>query len=149
MSATAHQKPAKLTGWAAAAARAAPPKVREQKESRDKITSPKHKSSSPQAPTQRRIATAGATALNSTAAAATNHGQPKKTKPPAKSNFNTSQVLRYLQDTYASQTASPSTTIYARPKVASKDPHWGTAGSSRHRSKKYAYLNEVARAIRQ
>lgn len=124
---TATHKP-KLTGWAAAAAKAAPRTHHKSAHSPPSSTStsaPRSKAGSP--PPQAKDA-------------------PRKTKKPQAASFNADEVARFLRERYAAETAQPDTLTYTRSKNKGS-PDWGTT-NHRTKSKKYGCLSEVARALR-
>ncbi|SCV05927.1 LANO_0H18250g1_1 [Lachancea nothofagi CBS 11611] len=135
---TAAHKP-KLTGWAAAAAKAAPKAqtkptafsdspTNSSKSIKPKISAPVRSPLPPSHPKDKDVA--------------------KKTKKPAsKPAFNSEQITEFLRSNYTEQATLPNTTVYSKPKTRGY-PDWGTTTNNKWKSKKYACLNEVARSLR-
>ncbi|CUS20285.1 LAQU0S01e03180g1_1 [Lachancea quebecensis] len=151
---TATHKP-RLTGWAAAAAKAAP-KTQSKPEklpssslqataTRVAATAPTKASSGAKAnpPT---VATRAVPPPASTPVSKDATRKNKKTPRPA---FNSEQVAQFLRSQFAAQSSQPNTAVYAKPKTHSShgSPDWGTT-TSKWKTKKYGCLSDVARSLR-
>ncbi|SCU94338.1 LAME_0F07074g1_1 [Lachancea meyersii CBS 8951] len=134
---TASHKP-KLTGWAAAAAKAAP------KPSIAFNTS----ATAPVNPTKQNKTknVAGATPAKSHASH-TASGPKRTKKPVSRPPFNSELVIGFLQANYTQHATSPNAVTYSRP-TSQSSPDWGITTNNRWKSKKYACLNDVARSLK-
>lgn len=128
----------KLTGWAAAAAKAAPLRPRPQRQTSDStgrsISGNKSK------------ATPVATSDNVANGLAPRTESKEKNKKPGRPAFNSDEVAQFLRAQFTTQSKLPNTTVYSKPSTRSS-PGWDTT-ANKWKSKKYSSLTDVARSLR-
>ncbi|SCU84395.1 LAFA_0D09736g1_1 [Lachancea sp. 'fantastica'] len=135
---TTTQKP-KLTGWAAAAAKAAP-------------AAPAAQPTSTSTPTATVKPNKTAKSTTSSKPQGNNNSAPASTsrkskKPASKPAFNSDQVLEFLHANYTNQANAPNTVLYSKH-ASNSPPDWGITTNNRWKSKKYVCLGDVARSLK-